>query len=111
MNTPSLIAADDPVAMDPADALRQYTQSDGFKLHLAHVREQWGAAAVNRKVKAVLTELPPADHSAAIQAIYGTADSIRALFAWPEEEYDRLQGAMRGDRGPVDRFAGHRRTS
>lgn len=100
---------DQPVSMDPQDALRQYVESDGFRLHLDYVRTEWGAAAVNRKVKHVLENHPPTDHSSMIQAIYGTADSIRALFAWPEEEYRRLQQAH-APSASGDRFAQHRRT-
>lgn len=101
--------ADDDVAMDPQDALRQLIESDGFRLFLDHVRTQWGAAAINRKTKEALKTLSPSDHSAAIQAIHGTAESIVALFAWPEDEYERLAGAERS-KAPVDRFAPHRRT-
>lgn len=101
--------ADERVEVNPADALHQMLQSDGFALFIGHVRSRWGNAAQLTRIKVALHEHPAGDHSALTQSVIGTADAIKELFAWPEEEIDRLRGQAGQKAAPVDNFAQHRR--
>lgn len=101
------------VRLEPAAALRLLLESEGWSLFIAHVRTEWGAAAVTRKIKKMLAEHPAADHSALTQAILGTQEQVQALLSWPEEEAGALEQQVKDRRahGPeiVDGFAQHRR--
>lgn len=97
------------IEMNPADALHQMLQSEGFALFIGHVRTRWGNAAQLSRIKTALVEHPAGDHSALTQSVIGTADAIKELFAWPEEEIGRLRGQAAQSDAPVDNFAQHRR--
>lgn len=101
--------ADERVEMNPADALHQMLQSEGFALFISHVRSRWGNAAQLWRIKLALTDHPAGDHSALTQSVIGTADAIKELFAWPEEEIERLRGQAGQKDAPIDNFAQHRR--
>lgn len=105
MTTP----ADDTLRMEPQDALRVLLESDGFRLLVEEVRREWGNAAQLRKIRAALESTPAAEHSVVTQSIIATAEAIFKLFAWPEEEYERLSEKAKTPKAPADRFAEHRR--
>lgn len=100
---------DDGVALQPLDALRQLLDHPGYALLLRHVREEWGAAAQNRKIRQDLANAP-ADHRAlAVSSIVATADEIFKIFTWVDEEIDRQLAAAKQPPQPADPYAQHRR--
>lgn len=101
--------SDDEIRINPHDALRMLLESEGFSLFIEHVRSEWGNAAVLRRIAEALKEHPSADHSALTQSILGTSDTIKKLFAWPEEEMHRLKARALDEQ--VDMYAKHRRTA
>lgn len=110
MTAPAAPPTAEDVRTEPQDALRMYVESEGFRIHVAHVREQWGNAAVMRRIKLALEEHPASEHSVLTQTILKMADEIRAIFAWPEEEYERLRTRSAQPTPAEDRFRQYRRT-
>lgn len=107
-NTP-VLPRDDDAAPDPQTALTELIHSTGWTLLLEHVRREYGNAAQIRRVRDALETRPAAEHSVSTQSILGTAEAIIRLFAWPEEEIDRLRKAASAPMAGEDRFAQHRR--
>lgn len=112
MSTPVVVesSADD-IRVEPQDALRMLVESEGFRIFHAYMRTQWGNAAVIRRIREDLESHPANEHSLLTQSNLQIADEIMKLFAWPEEEYERLRMRAKEPKPPGDRFEQHRRTS
>lgn len=96
----------DDIRTEPETALRQMVESEGWAIFMEYARGEFGSIAQNRRIRAALTELPAAEHSIATQSILATADRVREVLSWPEEEMARLQNRPKPE--AKDRFANHR---
>lgn len=83
--------------------LREMQASDGWRIFVAQVRDQWqGENFVGRLKMAVQGKPTEAGQAESVREVFASRTAIESLLFWPEQRIAKLKAAITADETPVD---------